>query len=310
MSITTGCGKGEVYRLHTDRHGEVWYGRNDIPVVGSDMVPDDFVDRMALSLSGAKAIRIVGHKQNARLILCMHRLRQVKDQSSGLLLVAPDSFVIDNPADVLYRLWQPDFSDRMSGSCHVMAPGEFTSYLLAQTIMDADGKVDDKARRILRHHPAWPALSFVASLDEDAACFLVAEIMDPRFYRHPIHPGRLSRLYAYLGLTPLIVTAYLSRSAEYFRCGQRMCMVADCWFRNSQNSVSLISSAGNFLLRIVKASRSPEMGMLRACEALVRFVVEVWQAGLSSQYEFVPEMFFKHEEAPAFDRHLKKLSHA
>ena len=76
-----------------------------------------------------------------------------------------------------------------------------------QTLKGPKGKTGDKALKILRYQPTWAAVSFVPTVNMAAACKLVCEIMDPRWYNHPRRPQRATRLFAYLGIMPANLAA-------------------------------------------------------------------------------------------------------
>lgn len=302
--------RGETFRLHTDAAGVVWYGRDNLPALSSGEDPDGFVRRMAVPLRSAGVIRIVGSQQNARLIVVVQQLRQLKGISGRrLLLASPRAFGIGSATEILHRLWQPDLSCRVSASFHEMTQLDFASYLLADAV-NTGTLTPEKSLRLISYHPVWVALSFIPTLHLESACRLITAIMDPRWFRHDDRPSRLSCLNAYLGLTPTNVHAYLKRKIEYFRYADRFAIVADCWFKRATRDLREDNPA-NFLFRIVSAARNPEMGMLRACEKLVRFVCETWLASLSKHYEFVPEMFFhSKEEIEAYKKHVVQAARA
>jgi len=98
----------------------------------------------------------------------------------------------DDGVAVLQRLWQPPvFSP--AGHWRSLTPQLAAGYELAAA-------VGSEVRRIAVRHPAWAVVSY--GRDLRAAERLLADLVDPGWYEHPLRPGRFSRLYAYLGIRP------------------------------------------------------------------------------------------------------------
>src|SRR5262245_1682497 len=160
----------------------------------------------------------------------------------------------------------------------------FCTYALINALAaDDDG---ERARRVVTYHPAWPALSFLDGLDADAACRLLATVIDPRWFRHPARPARVSPLAAFLGLTPAAVAACLAGSPA-----ARPALVVDTWGgREPQASFA----AGAFLHRLANEYEHRAAGVLAACRRLLTFLRVFWTCELVEHPEvrFDPARFF------------------
>lgn len=307
----------QVLRLHTADNGLVWYGDDYNLGDNSYLEADDFVsfDRLGFSMSQVRSIRLLGTENNAALILSLQRLRlAAAGLPVGQLPIVLGSPAVcrtvsnlKDPEAALHYLWQPE--SNLSWQWHQLSGGDYCSYALVDALRREYGLMSDKVRHIAAYHPAWPAVSFVPNADTDAACRLLATIVDPRWYIHYTHPHRLSRLLAYLGVTPNNVAAYLGEGPPD-KHYDRAATVIGVWY--NQHSVTAYNEHNqdrpcDFLWRIFASQSTVGKGILRSTERLVSLLYHVWLYAVSPPHPevvFEPLRFFKTEaESRAFVTH-------
>jgi hypothetical protein len=191
-----------------------------------------------------------------------------------------------------------------------MTPADYPTYSMMNTFSEATGReVPDIALRIAEYHPAWPAVTFVPTADHHAAVRLICDIADPRWYRHPTRPTRLSRLYSHLGLTPQNVLALLGEGQPGHNFNRAKNAVRVWYNLRAQKTAR---EPGDFLLRLLDARKENRaFGLLRGTQKFVAFVCAVWSDALKPPHPevgFAASRFFGKEprEAKAFDRHLSE----
>jgi len=309
-----------VVRLHTDADGRVWYGADGEPVRNTGLTADGFVaDRSCRDvLRDARVVRLLGTAANAALVtrLYEHRMCDAGFRLTPVWLGAPAAvpaaWLRGEPAAVLYALWQPTPAVLLAGRWHEMTAHDYVVYGLVCLVGGEAGggrDVPDVAWSVVPYHPAWPAVTFLAGADRQAACRLLAVIRDPRWYRHPTRPGRLSRLYAYLGLTPDNLAVLAGQGGRPGRHFDRAELAVRAWC--GRPAAVRPGDPAGFLFRRYAEAATPARGLLRATQQFVRFVVSVWLdavCGPHPEARFRPELFFADgATAAAFDRHLQAV---
>ena len=301
----------DILRLHTDDSGVVWYGDDSRLAVNSGLQAPDFIASGACDLDGAGQVRLLGTRSNARLIVHLSRKPASRDNPTRLAspsLLATAALRRD-PEAVLQHLWQPGYHGVCCGMWHDLSPLDHCAYELL-TCLKPDGTMLPGYLAVACRHPAWHALSFLPSLDENAACRLLCEIVDPRWYVHPHRPGRLSKLYTYLGLTPANAKAYFAAGfpgRHYYRAS----LAIRTWYSRRLVDLRGADRDGprNFLWRqyVALSGKDNPGAVLRTTRRLVRMVYEVWMAGVQPGHPdagFLPQRFFEfHGEARAFAEH-------
>lgn len=308
----------KLVRLHADADGVLWYGHDHTPFDSTGRLAVEFHHNPAsfdVGLDRAKTVRLLGTADNAQVVIGLRKFHHDNPKLAakqavmlGSPLVCPSRVLRANPECVLQAMWQPGATSVASGCWHAMGPREYVTYAIVTELKATRGQPSELARRSLRYHPAWPALSFLSGLDEDAACRLVAAVIEPRWFRHPFRPTRLSRLNSYLGLNPGNMAAFVS-GGDGGRNYGRAKTVLDTWAVGFRHSMS---GSGGFLHRV--AELAPEgqyhLGLLKACERFVRFLFEVWTAESASDHEakFEPGLFFKRpDEVAGYAAHRRNL---
>ena len=303
-----------VLRLHTDKDGLVWYGDHEQLATNTCLDAWDFFETETYleELDNARVVRLLGTRANSTLVVKLQERRAGNPEfaKKTVWLVSPASvpgcWLRDDPASVLHHLWQPPFGASLLGCWHEMTTADYSTYAMIDTLGDKPGReVPEVTRRIAEYHPAWDAITFVRGVDEDAACRLLADIIDPRWYRHPSRPGRFSRLHAHLGLTPENMAACTGDGRSGFHFNRATNAVRVWYNRSAQRG---IKEPGDFLGQVLDAhGDNLAKGLLRGTQRLVEFVSAVWLDVVSPRHPesgFDPAQFFRDAGAvKAFEQH-------
>jgi len=258
---------------------------------------------------------MLGTPQNAGLICGLYGLRAGVDPELSFTVHLGNPVIGTRPAGredpefALQRLWQLGPTTAAAGYWHELAYPDFITYSLIRALAVDPLAVSWDARRLLRAHPVWPALRFLPGVNFDAACRLVAELVDPRWFSHATRPGRLSRLYAFCGATPSGIQAYLQGLPRGRHRG-RLNLVMETWFVGSQHAPDLASPA-SFLWRICRHHGSGVAGLLRATKRFLRFLHDSWSDELCQTWQDVSLLsgFFgtRTREAEHYAMHRAKV---
>lgn len=299
-------------RLHVDHQESVWYGDPDSPAVNTGLdVPGFFESDHLHDLDDAHVIRFLGTARNAPLVVKLQERRHSsalfrhKKIQIGSPAILPASWVQADPGAVVQYIWQLPPSATLVGHWHDMTIGDYAAYAVVVALGDRrTGPVPEMLRRIARHHPAWPALTFLAPMNEDAACRLLADVIDPRWFTHHRRVGRLNRLYAHLGLTPdnmLAVAGCDPRGRHY----DRALTAVNVWY----NTPTGPRSPSGFLFRDFAAADTAADGLLAGTRRMVRFVATYWLWAVGPQQtpadDAVRPVIGDGAAADAFVKHLR-----
>ena len=310
----------QILRLHADAAGHIWFGDDCTLGVNSKCPVETFFDNslifLGFDVNAAKKIRVLGIRQNAALLV---KLQELRAQDAGLLkrqrvelgspAVCPTDAVRSDPHSVLQHLWQPEPSSALRMLWHPMGRHDYCSYVMARDLDLNGGKVTDRVRHVAKYHPAWAAVTFTQKPDLDAACITLADIIDARWFVHYQRPNRLSKLYAYMGVTPQNVKAFFG-GCEPGRHYNRAVMAITAWY-NRESVVAYntgrCDGPESFLWRVYASQRGPERGVLRGTERLLSLISHVWLDAVMPPHPevgFRPAQFFKYlPEAKAFEKH-------
>ena len=312
-------------RVHTDSDNIVWCGQHGVPVRRTGMDPKQFVSNSVFRT--ASVVRVVGVAQNSRLLLGMYeRHRSAPALATRKIYIGspcmfPVRSLLDDPEEVLLRLWQQDSQARLSAMWHTMGPVEFNSHMLCATV-NASGVVDEQARLIFRYHPIYESLSFFSGLNVDLLIRWVCAVVDPRWFIDADHPNRLSKLMRFSGLTPSNFEEFAASLNDKMwdnatrdlsvapddllgRHWKKAFMLYGSWATQEPN----INSPSAFVWRIFKKHEGSSSGMLKASQSFLRFIVLHWLQQLSSSKRslFDPLLFFKtDEEIDAYLKHTAR----
>lgn len=292
-------------RLHVDSDGIVWYGDDDTLATCSRLEPDEFVSSGIALNKVVTTIKILGCRSNGELIHNLSLARMFRDGLSirvGSPEIVAREIFRSNPLLVLQYLQQRQYN--LSGHWHELERRDFCTYSMIANLGNSQ-TVTEVVRRIATAHPAWPALTFINNLDVDTVCRLLCEIIDPRWYRHPLHPQRDTKLYAYLGLTPRNIRSWLAGTSPD-RNFERLMPAVLSWY--NPEGCTGTDAPGDFLWRCFDAQSDCVLGVLRATQLFVSYLSATWFASLSAKHPevyFDANRFFKDDTvAAAFKVHM------
>jgi len=307
----------ECLRLQVSPEGQVWFGDDREVAVNSRLSPEAFV--AGERFHDAKLVRFLGRADNAVLVEAVHQHKARLDPTQRLSLPkvqigSPQMALGKRPGDVLPGLWHACVSSDVFASWYELADADYVVYSLVAAVRANGGRPDDKARRIMYYHPAWPAMSFTPAYDIDACCVTLATIVDVRWFTHPAKPHRPSKLWTYLGLTPENARAvcggkqYGGHHYDRARTAMRAWLGFDPLVSHMLEG-SLAESGPAFLRRICATTEERSKGLLLATRKYVQFFRDVWAAERSQgRQAFEPEMFFNTtDEVTAYRLHRQTL---
>jgi hypothetical protein len=299
----------DTLKLTVDERGHVWYLRGDSMPRNSGYDVTSFLKSKFLEES--KNIRVVGISANSELLHCLYEKR-LQGEIESLQVCSPlcceSAEDRKDPQLLLFRMRSYNLPSSLGG-WHEFGIKDYPNYLLAEHF-NRQPEATDYVRRVVTAHAAWPALSFIESLDVDVCAKLLALLIDPRWYIDTdTDPNRGSRMEQFLGLNPR-TQASLARSELNWR-SRRCKLVLDCWKTVSQSKLT-ISSPRNFLWRAWASKGGGDRGDLIASKLFISFLRLTWtQAmcdGPQADRLFVPKFFFAREdECRAYEEHIKKF---
>ena len=187
---------GTLLRLHVDE-GVVWRAG----IKGSPeccwQPPGEYLYR--LPGDPDMHVRMVGARANAGLIAGLYA-RQRAGQLGSLSLVTPlicSTAAMRREPDLVLHALQDVTLSPSQGGFHIADASDYAAYALAEAI---DGQASwSIVASLLYAHPAWPALSFIRHVDEQACAHLLADVLDPRWFVNTMHPNRSAAMERYLG---------------------------------------------------------------------------------------------------------------
>jgi hypothetical protein len=299
-------------KVHTDaKTGSVWLIDGDGPP--GDTGRDS--ERFAAELPpGPLTVRVLGFRENARLISSLYRRRPAHPGLSvevGRPVVVPwEQLDGQGPEHVLFEIRQLAVQCPSSmGGWHALTDREYAGYALTALLNSGPADAHHVAD-LLGRHAAWPALSFITHLDLQATAQVLAEIGDPRWFIDPERPDSMSRLRSYFGLPP----------AEGARTSARRAHRRDLLRRAWARPFADIREPGAFLWRHAKCHHSAARAELATSQYFLAYLRHSWLDSLCGdavrkyvregaavahdQGLFIPEHFFKRpEDASSFRRH-------
>lgn len=290
-----------VLSLHVAETGCVWHGDDRL---GNHPTPWTAAEYVAMTDLLGRSVRVLGLRSNAVLISALGN--RTGSVILGSPAICPTLALRLRPAMVLQCLRQPEISSQRVSLWHEMDDTDTAIY----AFIDAwTRSCPSTATRAVRH-PAWTALSFLINtadrplIDLEAAYELLATIVDPRWYRHPFRPNRMSQLYAYLGINPQNVKAFLGLGAPT-RHFERAKVAIRVWRNAEIPPARKAADPACFLWRICHAEPDIVSGVLKTTKKLVDFLCYGWTHGQSDE-GFDSTMLLPDEDR-AFVRHRTAL---
>jgi hypothetical protein len=302
-----------VIKLHTHADGRVWFAGGIGPTTNSEQLLDAFLLSPVLNGIGVQ-VRVLGLPQNAELISALY-LRRYKNEINRVEVAGPNTLHtpedIEDPHVVIQRMRSVDVP-AAAGGWHTLSVHDYPTYAMIARSRRANFAFDDAAQTYLRMHPAYKALTFIPTLNEEVVAQLLSTIVDPRWYVDRKAPDRAAKLELFLGLTPQVQECVsAARRLLYKNRELRCAIVLRAWKTVSVEEVDLKQPA-NFLYRIYNATGAGSKGDLRASQAFARYLRHNWLDALDGRRGtkdglFAPDLFFKTPaEREAYAEHMSK----
>jgi hypothetical protein len=271
----------------------------------------------------ADAIHVLGTRQNAAMISRLLAFKAAHPQMLAQVRIGGANLdpTRSPPALALRRFLDVPYGHHTHvGGWHVATAADRAVYELLAT--DLSAASPQLVTQLLRQHPAWPALGFLAGLSQRHAAALLSLIIDPRF-RCVARPPWQCRLNQFLGLTG----SRGRRRAERWLLDRdngradRTWLVLQTWGRDDWEwSQELEIPPERFLARAARDMRyesdppSPPLALQRTAKIFLQFLKAVWLDNLAGRScgdgLFDPSQFFaRPDEVAAWKEHRRRLSH-
>lgn len=281
---------GEI-RLHTDQDGHVWLQERGREPQDCGTDTDGLVKQS--QILEAEKIRLLAGRENAAIITSLHSIRCLSGRPRKVLLGNPRLVSESKPRleTIFGRMDSLDLAPSLGG-WRELTEKDYVTYALAGVLQKSSGKLNNLAERLLRAHPAWPAVSFLSDANLEAACQLVCEVLDPRWYVDETKPDARKRLLSRFGLghSGQQNIGYLLGTDK--QPGQRVDaakLVLDTWTGGDYvpPRPDAIDAHG-FLWRLAAKGDGGVKGMVRSCQVFLAFLHEVWLDNLTPMRHYEP----------------------
>lgn len=287
--------------------GVLWTSRNLEAPQPHRMTPAAFLRRHKFDVD---QIRIRGASENVQLLATLMTAKGLQPGLPSVHVCTPQLQGPD-PAALFAAMRELNLAGSLGGY-HEIDETDAPSYVLAAAMHNSAGHLTGEAAACLHIHRAWPALSFVAGLDETAAARMLSDMLDPRWFVSLNKPNSLGRLYGFLGLTPRNIADALAGRPPGCRQARRCQTVLAAWYPKFLPEA--VEDPRGFLQRVVVAEPVDHRirGFLKASRMFVAFVRGVWLHMMApcGRRLFVPKYFFaKPEEAIAFQLHCDAFAY-
>lgn len=274
---------GSAIYLHTHADGSVWSGRK------SD-VPEPF-DGDFSRLLQFKLVRLLGCSLNVPLI---NQLAQTPELVKSRLQLASPAFLKGaegSPVNTIYRMRQY-LMPAAVGGWHAVTATDLAAYQMVS------------GQRTVIDHPVWPRLSFAANLNTEAVQQVMGWILDPRWFAVVAHPERLTKIYAFLGMTAAGQRDF--HRGTVTAVTRRFSVVCEAW-NNEAEEVIKTTDRRNFICN----SCARDMYSLTAAKLFVSFLIWNWRQVLADATPQQPEVFIPADllgdkVGRAFTAHLER----
>lgn len=306
-------------RLHVTGD-KIWFSEPGHEAYMSPLSPEEFVRQKVIA--EANCVRLLGCRENARLISEIYSLRCIADHKLRTVLLGNPNWspgVSDAVEDIFHSMSGQEEAPSVGG-WHQITEKDYVTYALVAEFDEAGQKCTPLVDKFLRVHPAWPALSFLPGLDKTAACKLIAAIMDPRWHVNPCKPESAARLRSRLGVGRggvAIMRYLLGASDDLLPATQRAVdnarAVLATWTGGSYVPPPQdVVGPSEFLWRVyynVAATKDGYHGMLRASHVFLRFLRSVWLDNLTPprECELVARRFPNAKRRPKTMKTLRML---
>lgn len=241
--------------------------------------------------SEIRRVRMLGLPEHAALLLYCHRHRPDLTIEVAGPQACPVPEELTQPRAAIHRMRQFLRSPSLGGF-HTFTEHDAAIYRLVHRAQRDQGP----SVRVLRAwmtHPARYDLTFLPTLDAEAAAMLLATMVDFRWYVDPQHPDRLARLNIAMGLTPRIqadVNNDHITSLRHYRCA----LVRRCWHDGRRPDLAL---PGNFLWRRRLSHGDTVVGDLVAGRTFLAYLARTWAQELARRtMPYLREPLFNPEQ--------------
>ena len=275
-------------KVHLDANTNlIWYVGDTLEAKCVGANPKTFVEHMA---GCVEVVQLLGFRSNAELICRLYEVCQERESPPRILIGTPDVCTqrdCRSAATVLQRMDAVGLRRPSQGGWHALTSHDFTSYLLiCELAKNKKRLITPEVMEVVRQHPAYPALSFLPTIDWYCTASVLGLIADPRWYVDPSNPDRGAKLRAYLGLTKRNARAYVlgqgAAGMNYDRAAQ---VFYAWWALDSPNDNA--SLPANFLIRRAGRFADQSMGVLRATRCFLEFLRHYWIAVVGSHPELL-----------------------
>lgn len=287
-------------RLHTDAAGLVHWGHLGVASACTGMGPEQFI--AATDFTAFPHVSVYGTAANALLLVRLYERNLLRTESLPVRVLPPTAAA--GPTETVLRLWR----EEQLTSWRPLGQGDYTSYAMMHEWQQRR-QLTDKLLRLLQAHPAWPAASFVRTVDPYLLCRLLCLIGNPHWFRHPQRPRRRSRLFAWLGLTPANLQALDQAGAARGRHAARARLVVRAW--QGQTVAVPGDDVTCFPWRILARARTRTQGLLQATKRWLQLVCTYWEDRLTCSTRpvrepgFGAQLLLREDELVAFRQHVQ-----
>ena len=289
--------KNEI-RLYTDPSGQIWFKERGREPRQTQLSPESLARQSWLL--DAQRVMLLAHHNNSDIITALYSAKRTVGSPVRVLLGNPrlcPKRRLEVPS-VFFSMdgWELPPS---LGGWRELTDKDYVTYALAGVLRKSEDETcSNLVERLLRAHPAWPALSFLSGLDKYRACELICTILDPRWHVDPAKPDARKRLQSTFGLGREGVknVAHVLVGGPQHPAGYNSSLanlVLDAWAGTGSGEPCLppdpvLLRPQDFLWRIACKRPAGFKGMVRACRVFLSFVCDVWLDNLTSQRTYGP----------------------
>lgn len=309
--------------FYADEEGRVceWWG------TGTGFAEQPFLDRV-------ERVWVVGSRHAAEFLQRIYVRRQQTGSPLGIKIAGPDYFCLEGPVpEILNTMRTLEFPPSVGG-WHEMTSGDYQSYALIHELERSQGRMTDVANLLLDAHPASAAIEFVSGASREYCAWLLAEMIDPRWYVDPQAPERSGRLKSRFGLvfgrggasqraakffSPRRESAGLDWPKTAMTQAARADLVFNAWAQSIRSATvpdvaklafGPTSDSRQFLRRgycvaVTKVDKA--QALLQLSHRFLQFLTSVWLTELTGWELFVPEYFFANvSEVAGWHKHMSR----
>jgi hypothetical protein len=280
-------------KVHLDWESKlIWYVGDRGEVQCVDLEPEEFAAKLA---GEVEMVQVLGFHSNAELICKLYDVCQNHKDPPIVQIGTPavcSRKERSDPKAVLQRMDEVGSRRPSQGGWHDLDGRDFIQYLLVCGTFRSNGEITPEVEEVIKLHPAYPALSFIPTLDWRRTAAVLSHMIDPRWFIDPANPDRSARLRAYFGLTKKNVRHCMLGEYDEDMNYERAKHAFYSW-RGTHSLYENTQQPGNFLLRRVARFDNAPLGVLRATHHFITYLKQNWLTGLGGHPELsAPEYLF------------------